>query len=424
MAIEIQCPGCEECYESPDRHAGKEIPCPNCGGPILVRPPDTLEVECDDCGQYYAVPERHAGTTINCPACGGTIDVPEETEEDEAAGGTSFEVPTIEIVCPDCAQEYASPTRHAGKTIDCPECGGAIKVPRLQQSAARGNGQVIRKSAEGATVEIVCPGCSRRYASPKRAAGKTINCPDCQTAIKVPEPSLDELVPDCTRPGYKEMRLRNLATLGKLGFTVAPSLAIERQNDELRPAEEIARRLWGLGVFYLFVTVPEKKVSTAAINECQKRDDLASALTKKERAMFAQPRGEAHERFADMLGWHVENMIPLAWILGFDVALVVEGTKVGEGLIEKMLFDFLGDLAQPLATWIESHPPREKMVVLEKEDLFFCAHSAVRKAQFGDDTLPEGYHPVINGGVILERRHALTWAISLGAAWDDTDLST
>lgn len=55
---------------------------------------------------------------------------------------------------------------------------------------------------------------------------------------------------------------------------------------------------------------------------------------------------------------------------------------------------------------------------------FYCCHNAVRSAQLGGKTVPDGFHPVMNGGVIHERRHALTWCLSPGVAWDDTDLST
>jgi hypothetical protein len=48
-------------------------------------------------------------------------------------------------------------------------------------------------------------------------------------------------------------------------------------------------------------------------------------------------------------------------------------------------------------------------------------HNAVRSAQLGEDTVPEGFHPIANGGVIHERRHALTWAISPGVSWEKTE---
>ena len=59
------------------------------------------------------------------------------------------------------------------------------------------------------------------------------------------------------------------------------------------------------------------------------------------------------------------------------------------------------------------------------EDLFYCAHNAVRTAQMGGKAaVPEGFHPVRDGGAIHERRHSLTWALSPGVEWEETDLST
>jgi hypothetical protein len=39
-------------------------------------------------------------------------------------------------------------------------------------------------------------------------------------------------------------------------------------------------------------------------------------------------------------------------------------------------------------------------------------------------TVPADFDPIANGGVIHERRHALTWALAPGVSWDDIDLST
>ena len=58
------------------------------------------------------------------------------------------------------------------------------------------------------------------------------------------------------------------------------------------------------------------------------------------------------------------------------------------------------------------------------EDLFYCAHHAVRSAQLGRATVPEGFHPMIDGGVIHERRHALSWMVGGDVSWDETHLGT
>lgn len=50
------------------------------------------------------------------------------------------------------------------------------------------------------------------------------------------------------------------------------------------------------------------------------------------------------------------------------------------------------------------------------------------KSEAGDsgmtNVVPQGFHPVADGGTIHERRHSLTSVLSPGVAWEDTDLST
>ena len=40
-----------------------------------------------------------------------------------------------------------------------------------------------------------------------------------------------------------------------------------------------------------------------------------------------------------------------------------------------------------------------------------------RSAQLGAPTAPKGFDPVVGTGVIHERRHSLTWAISPDVSW-------
>ncbi len=62
--------------------------------------------------------------------------------------------------------------------------------------------------------------------------------------------------------------------------------------------------------------------------------------------------------------------------------------------------------------------------VAKTEDLFYCAHNAVRSGQMGGDTVPDWFDSMSDGGAIHERRRALTWAVSPGRSWSETDLST
>jgi len=199
-------------------------------------------------------------------------------------------------------------------------------------------------------------------------------------------------------------RQENLATLKKLGFVVASSLPTKRENERVRPASEIAARFKALRELFLWV----------ASDDAMKRTDVKKALTAEEKKVHAMPRAKAKSIHRGTIGWRLENMWPLAWILGFDPVPPVSGEMIDGEIIRGLLWKF-----QPKAKLA-----REASEVIDLEDLFYCAHNAGRSAQLGGKTVPKGFHPIAGTGVIHERRHALTWATSPRVKWDDTDLST
>lgn len=107
-------------------------------------------------------------------------------------------------------------------------------------------------------------------------------------------------------------------------------------------------------------------------------------------------------------------MWALAWVLGFETEPALSGQIQGD-LARELVFQFADR---------SDYKMRGADEVRAKEDLFYCAHNAVRSGQLGRDTLPEGFHPTEDGGGIHERRHGLSWCLSPGVSWDETDLST
>ncbi|WP_349740141.1 DUF4272 domain-containing protein [Maribacter sp.] len=77
-----------------------------------------------------------------------------------------------------------------------------------------------------------------------------------------------------------------------------------------------------------------------------------------------------------------------------------------------------------IADWIKNQETVSEEKLMQKEDLLYCLHNAVRSAQMGSETVPNGFDPMGNGGVIHERRHSLTFMVSNGDSWENTDLST
>jgi hypothetical protein len=167
-----------------------------------------------------------------------------------------------------------------------------------------------------------------------------------------------------------------------------------------------------------------KDVPSERLNGYMDRNELQSFMTSGERAVVRLSRARAHREHEAQAGWHLENMWPLAWVLGFEEPPAFDGAFIEVRVQRAVMWDFLPGLGATVGDLLARATPRRYAEVNELEDLFYCAHNAVRSAQIGHKTVPRGFHPIANGGVVHERRHALTWCLSPGVPWEKTDLST
>ncbi len=213
------------------------------------------------------------------------------------------------------------------------------------------------------------------------------------------------LAPVLADPG--EVRQASLGRLNQEGFKVAPSLPLRPEGLKLRPTAEIESRMESLRNLIFFVTAPPEIEATVF----KERADRAW-LTADERAILDLSASEAKRLHFDQIGWTMEQMWGLAWVLGFEHPPGLTGQLQGD-VARQLVFEFRPERSRSLAR------------VIAMEDLFYCAHNAVRSAQLGHlDSVPPGYDPLAEGGGVAERRHALTWCLSPGVSWEDTDLST
>ena len=229
------------------------------------------------------------------------------------------------------------------------------------------------------------------------------------------------------------VRKHNLALLKKHGFSVAPGLPLSDQS-RLRPADEIAGRLAALNALFIYVTAPESFCSESTLRAHIDTNNLAQHLTDEEREGLALPRKEASESLDASIGWKTENAYTLAWILGSPSAPAAPPFD-GQLLAPPAIIPDAPKPGSDYAAWRATLTPRPYPEVAALEDLFYCCHNAVRSAQLEFmqngrqhpkryTTIPAGFDPLTNGGVIHERRHALTWSINPDDSWDETDLST
>lgn len=229
---------------------------------------------------------------------------------------------------------------------------------------------------------------------------------------------------DPSRVAQREGNYRSLAERGFRCALWMPLHRAEDHADRLRPIEEIAARLLALEALFLWVAAPENVADSRRLQAFVLRNALRNHLTGEENDILSLPRAEARETHAGTIGWRLENMWPLAWILGFEPAPPFFQGQLPQDVIDRMLFEFLPNLDATTSGFLAATKPRPTAVIAALEDLYYCAHNAVRSAQTGADTVPQEFHPVRDGGAVHERRHSLTWALSPDVAWDDTDLST
>jgi hypothetical protein len=192
----------------------------------------------------------------------------------------------------------------------------------------------------------------------------------------------------------------------------------------LRPKEEIVGRLLALKALWLWVDVHPQAEPEATVAEMLHANRLRDHLTPSELAILNLSRAEAFMDHGDSMGWRNENCWPLAWALGFQDEPSVLIGQVSGNLGRRLMLEWLPNNQTEAAAWHHTVELRGAQAVHDLEDLFYCAHNAVRSAQIGGSTVPPDFDPLADGGCIHERRHSLTWMISPQISWDDTDLST
>lgn len=221
-------------------------------------------------------------------------------------------------------------------------------------------------------------------------------------------------------PWMTELRLKNISTCLDAGFRPASSLPTEFER-QIRPTIEIAQRLNAIQALILWLMVPEENLETDKILNFIDKNDLLNFMDEAEKEILKVSRDDEQAR--NSIGWKFENAWSLAWYFGYKEPEITGKMMSGEQM-QEIMQDFSCPLDENIEDWIKDKTTLSEEKLMEKEDLFYCLHNAVRSAQMGRETVPNGFDPMGNGGVIHERRHSLTWMLSNGISWEETDLST
>ena len=215
----------------------------------------------------------------------------------------------------------------------------------------------------------------------------------------------------------KAIRDRSMDLLRQQGLHAAESLPHPDTQQTLRPAKEIARRLMGLHATVAWCCAPEEAVPSEIIVNYIDNNGLFDLLTEEERDIVNTDRADAIE-LQGKVGWYTENMWALAWTLGFELVPDIHGTMIDGRVGSALGGQFLDYFEADVDALVTKAGLRHQEEIVAMEDVFYCAHNAHRGLAL------QNQQAIPACGVVQERRQALTWALSPGVSWDETDLST
>ena len=430
MTIKIACPGCGKVINAKDRYAGKKAKCPGCKTPVLIPDPEglpTLEpIEEESVAPSGASPYQQLFAAAKADRLdqmaqvlwtehlwlvsgepGGEDDmVPIIMEADDTPFMVSF-------LSQQVVQQFAD---NNPELTDERGAIGAFQVHSFNVFEQLQEPMGIAFHPEDDDAIFL----DFDAASELREHLRSIASNPASMAAQPPR------LPTDGDPRATELRAKVMSKLHSKGFRPADWLPTPDLTRKLRPREEIAGRILSLAAVFAWGSAPEDAVSSQQLKSFIKTGRLGQWLTDQEQQIIGTPRQQAMAEHAGSVGWKLENMWPLAWVLGFPKVPVVAASMIPEEVMHPLVFEFVGGFDQSIEGLLSKSELRKAGRVNAMEDYFYCAHNAVRSAQVGSEipTVPTNFDPVVHGGVVHERRHSLTWCLSPGVPWDDTDLST
>jgi Domain of unknown function (DUF4272) len=183
-------------------------------------------------------------------------------------------------------------------------------------------------------------------------------------------------------------------------------------EDEIRPAEEVARR--SLALFAVVGTAlgaPRDEILSWL-----RTWGLWDALTAHEMAYLEQtnPPPKGHLNF----GWQSERLIVLLWALGKLDELPDSATQCDTSVFQSVLPPFAKISTQ---AFIAQAALIEEDRLWKQAELYLDDHWKARDAQLHERSMPPG----IDIEIVQERHHAINWITGYaGLSWDEVTTDT
>jgi hypothetical protein len=219
---------------------------------------------------------------------------------------------------------------------------------------------------------------------------------------------------------YRDAHIKQL---GDMGFRVSKGLPISEWNENDFDILRVAKRLMAVKLLFCYVSIPKDNLPTDRIQNCITVNKLGRYFTQSEKEMITQNRDDSHKANLDKVGWKLENILGLSYVMGFDRLSEMGLEMCGGDHARELIFNETPRIDGGLTDWLNGVHPRRFQEIVIAEDFYYCWHNATRNIAFSGLPNPVDLNPAILVGLIQERRMALTYSLSK-CEWDDTGLST
>lgn len=422
MPIHANCPDCGEPLRAKDELAGQESTCPKCSALVQVPDLDTREARLDKAAKQQQTGVLECLVADDFEGAAPLMRNLElwlinATDDEEEIAPLCADVDGYETVV--CFLSLEDSQRFAEENPSLLDNDDelplfAVHGQDLLENLPDEMGLVINPESEDAI--MLDHGCAADLLEHMQSTEENAK-------VKIEAPTAEER-DDAGDPAAVELRSQNMGSLKELGFAPALWLPLPEMHRDIRPESEIKGRLYALANLFAWASAPPEAVPDQQLREYVESHELKVWFTSEELEIWTLARETALEEHSGTIGWKLENMWALAWVLGFDIDPSLHTGQIQQEIIQQLFFEFVGALESPMSDL--EVKLRDCAQVIQMEDLFYCAHNAIRSAQMDPDanTVPEDFNPISDGGTVHERRHALTWCLSPDVDWEETDLST
>lgn len=203
------------------------------------------------------------------------------------------------------------------------------------------------------------------------------------------------------RKSKTELMLKELNISINIGLPI-----IEEENEaKIRSEKEIAERILILTYLVAYADTNEKD----QIINYLKTEKLWEAVSKFEKKLFT--KSKLTEKDKINISWHTEIIYLLLWSIQKidDIGLPIEQCDTEE------IFNILPEYLEDTSDFISTAKVRTNKEILDKSDLIYRLHWAVRQAELDDDEIPAN----IDAEVIEEWHYAINWITYYDDNWDE-----